>query len=94
MAELANLRAIVRGRVQGVFFRESTRRRAEQLGLVGYVRNLPDRTAVEVVAEGEKQKLGELLDFLGIGPPAAKVESVETKWGPFTGKHAGFETRF
>ncbi len=94
MAELANLRAIVRGRVQGVFFRESTRLRAEQLGLTGYVRNLPDRTAVEVVAEGEKTKLGELLDFLGIGPPAAKVDSVETKWGPFTGRHNGFETRF
>ncbi len=93
MAELANLRAIVRGRVQGVFFRESTRRRAEQLDLTGYVRNLPDRTVVEVVAEGEKTKLGELLDFLWIGPPAAKVESVETKWGPFTGKHVGFETR-
>lgn len=93
MAELANLRAIVRGRVQGVFFRESTRRRAEQLGLTGYVRNLPDRAAVEVVAEGEKAKLAELVDYLGIGPPAAKVESLETRWGPFTGKHKGFETR-
>lgn len=93
MAEVANLRAVVRGRVQGVFFRESTRRRAELLGLTGYVRNLPDRTAVEVVAEGDRAKLSELLDFLGIGPPAAKVESVETRWGPFTGKHSGFETR-
>ncbi len=94
MAGSANLRAIVHGRVQGVFFRESTRRRAEELGLVGYVRNLPERTAVEVVAEGEKTQLNELLEFLRVGPPAAKVESVETHWSSYTGKHTRFETKY
>jgi len=94
MGELANLRATVRGRVQGVFFRESTRQRAEQLGLAGYARNLPDRRTVEVVGEGERAKLEELVEFLKIGPPAARVDSVETEWSSYTGKYADFSTRY
>jgi acylphosphatase len=93
MSELAALRAIVRGRVQGVFFRESTRRQAEQFGLSGYVRNLPDRATVEVVAEGEKARLEGLVKFLRVGPPAARVDSVETEWSSYSGKHTDFSIR-
>lgn len=94
MGELRSLRATAHGRVQGVFFRESTRQRAEQLGLTGYARNLPDHRTVEVTAEGEEGKLEELVEFLKMGPPAARVDSVETEWGPYTGKYVGFSTRY
>ena len=57
MSELASLHAIVSGRVQGVFFRAFVSEHAEELGLTGYVRNLRDREAVEVWAEGEKVQL-------------------------------------
>jgi acylphosphatase len=94
MAELARLKAIVHGRVQGVYFRESTRRRAGGLGLTGYVRNMSDRTAVEVVAEGEREKLDALLTFLKQGPPAARVDSIDTDWSKPTGEYADFSARY
>ncbi len=93
MSEMASLRATVRGRVQGVFFRDSTGQRAEQLGLTGYARNMPDSTTVEVVAEGEKKQLEALVEFLKEGPPAARVDSVETDWSGYTGRFVGFSTR-
>lgn len=87
--ELASVRATVYGRVQGVFFRSFTSRKARDLGLTGYVRNMPDGT-VEVYAEGEKEKLEELIAALKVGPPAAKVEKVATHWSDYSGKYPGF----
>ena len=72
--DLASVRAIVYGDVQGVFFRAFASRQARELGLTGYVRNLPDGESVEVEAEGERNKLEELIGYLKVGPPAAKVE--------------------
>jgi acylphosphatase len=92
MSELAGLRAIVRGRVQGVFFRESTRHVATQSGLTGYARNLPDSTTVEVVAEGDRPRLEALVEFLKRGPPAARVDSVEVEWSGYTGRFVDFQT--
>lgn len=69
-------RSIVRGLVQGVAFRHHTKVRARELGLAGWVRNLPDGT-VEVWAEGEADALDELHRWLRIGPPAARVAGVE-----------------
>ena len=66
---------IVSGRVQGVFFRASTRAEALQLGLHGHARNLADGT-VEVVASGEGAALEALERWLQRGPPAARVASV------------------
>ncbi len=54
MTDLASVRVTVYGRVQGVYFRASTARQASELGLTGYVRNLPDWHSVEVQAEGER----------------------------------------
>jgi len=65
----------VGGRVQGVFFRASTRAEALRLGLTGYANNLPDGS-VEVLACGEAAALDELQRWLHVGPPAARVESV------------------
>ena len=65
----------VRGRVQGVFFRASTRNEAQRLGLTGYAKNLPDGS-VEVLACGTLPALDELERWLHAGPPAARVDAV------------------
>jgi bifunctional non-homologous end joining protein LigD len=73
---LEAFRVVVHGRVQGVGFRDSVRRRAHDLGLVGWVRNRPEGT-VEVHAEGPPEQLGVLLDYLRVGPRGAAVVEVE-----------------
>jgi acylphosphatase len=72
---MAGARFLVSGRVQGVFYRASTREQAVRLGLGGHARNLPDGR-VEVVAYGEAARLEALERWLWQGPPAAKVEAV------------------
>ena len=69
-------RFIVSGRVQGVFFRASTRSEAVRLGLNGYARNVADGS-VEVLASGDAAALDELQRWLHVGPPAARVASVQ-----------------
>ena len=69
---------IVKGRVQGVFFRASTRDQARSLGLTGHAINLPDGT-VEVLACGQRAALDELENWLHQGPPAARVRAVEVR---------------
>ncbi len=70
------MRCIVRGRVQGVFFRYSTRHEALKLDLHGHARNLPDGS-VEVLACGSAPALQQLREWLQTGPPSAKVRSVD-----------------
>lgn len=72
--------AIVHGFVQGVSFRYYTQQMANRLGVVGWVRNLPDGT-VEVVAEGDKASLEQLVAFLQHGPTHAIVKNVDFSWG-------------
>ena len=67
---------IVSGRVQGVFFRDNTRRKAKELRLTGYAKNLPDGS-VEIVAEGNEDKLDELIKFIKKGPGVAMVEGIK-----------------
>ena len=71
-------RAIIHGHVQGVFFREETRRRASALGVGGWVSNLPDGT-VEAVFEGEPGAVEEMLAFASEGPRGARVDRVEVE---------------
>ncbi len=78
--EEAQLRAIVRGMVQGVNFRDYTHRHALRLGLVGWVRNLPNGTTVEVLAQGRRSALERLLAYLQEGPRGAYVAQVDTEW--------------
>ena len=94
MADLASVRVIVYGDVQGVFFRAFASRRARELGLTGYVRNLPGREAVEVQAEGERKQLEKLIGYLKLGPPTARVGKVVTKWSEYTGNYSGFSIRY
>jgi len=93
MTDLASVRVIVYGFVQGVFFRDFTSRRARELGLTGYVRNLRDVEAVEVQAEGERKQLEKLIDYLEVGPPSARVTRVVTEWSEYTGGYSGFGIR-
>jgi len=77
--ELTRANLIVLGRVQGVFFRASTLEQAQQLGLVGWVKNLPEGS-VEIVAEGRRYAIEELVTWCRQGPPMAKVMDVLTRW--------------
>jgi len=78
---LAARRFLVSGKVQGVFFRASAARMADQLGLRGYARNLPDGR-VEVLAVGNATSLEALAGWLGRGPPRATVTAVVTEEQP------------
>ncbi len=88
------LRAIVRGRVQGVGFRDYVETRARSLGLTGFVRNLPDGRSIEVVAEGARVDLERLADHLHKGPSSAHVTAVDTDWRVPSGAHTGFRTTY
>ncbi len=83
----------VTGRVQGVFFRESTRREAAALGLSGWVRNLPDGR-VEAVFSGSRERCERALVFVRAGPPAASVTLVDVRWEGISAAAGGdFEIR-
>lgn len=84
-------RAVVRGRVQGVWFRDTTRQRARELGVAGWVRNLEDGT-VQVHAEGSAGAVDALVSFLWHGPPHARVHDVELEPAEFEG-HEWFAIR-
>lgn len=83
-------RFLVGGKVQGVCFRASTREQALKLGLRGYAKNLPDGR-VEVLAEGDERALDALERWLHVGPPAARVESVDRDDAQVGGMQGGFE---
>lgn len=72
---MASARFLVSGKVQGVFYRASTRERALDLGLSGRATNLPDGR-VEVIADGDAVALDALEAWLRLGPPAARVDTV------------------
>ena len=91
--ENTRLTAIVTGLVQGVNFRSFTQRRATELGLAGYVRNLPD-DSVEYVAEGARTDLEKLLDATRVGPWMAVVENIDAQWSAPTGEFYRFEIRY
>lgn len=83
------LHAFVSGRVQGVGYRAFTRRVAKNLGLKGFVRNLSDGR-VEVYAEGEEEKLKELLENLWRGPYFAEVKDIQYSFSQPRGEYEDF----
>lgn len=85
----ARAHVFVSGRVQGVFYRDHTRRWAISLGLTGWVRNLWDGR-VEVLAEGEKERLEDLVARLKQGPPMSEVRDVEVNWEEFRDEFGDF----
>lgn len=82
MTEKVSMHFIVSGRVQGVWFRASTREEAKRLGLTGWVRNLPEGQ-VEVIACGPKAQVDELHKWLHQGPKMAKVNEVHSETVPW-----------
>lgn len=90
-----SLHAVVRGRVQGVNFRDFVYARARALGLAGYVKNVrDDHRAIEVAAEGDRAVLERLLGQLRDGPRSARVDAIDERWGEATGEFDEFEVRF
>jgi acylphosphatase len=80
---------LVMGRVQGVFYRASAQQEAMRLGLTGEVRNLPDGS-VEVIAEGPRERIEELIAWCRQGPPSAQVEHVRVRWSAAKGEFRTF----
>lgn len=83
---------VVTGKVQGVFFRASTRQVAADCGVCGYVRNLPDRS-VEAVLQGERGEVEKVIEFMGEGPPGALVTGIRVDWREPSADYRGFDVR-
>jgi len=92
--EKGRVHLLVSGRVQGVFFRAYTEDAARELGLKGWVRNVPDQR-VEIVAEGDRDKLEKLVQWVKEkGSPHSRVTDVEVKWEGFRGEFFDFRTTY
>lgn len=89
----SRLHCLIFGRVQGVFFRNNTKNVAIKLGLTGWVRNLNDGS-VEVVAEGDKEKLKKLISFIKKGPNFAKVSDIKINWYDYKHEFDSFEIKY
>lgn len=70
----------IHGKVQGVFFRATAKEKAEELGLVGWVKNNP-QGAVEIIAEGDREDLESYVTWCNSGPRNSRVDNVSVKWG-------------
>jgi len=79
----------IQGRVQGVFYRDWTRKLAQSLGLTGWVRNLEDGR-VEAIFEGERKKIKEIIDSCKKGPGISSVSHVDVIWEEGTGEFKDF----
>jgi acylphosphatase len=83
------IHAYITGRVQGVFYRAETREQALLLGVTGWVRNLADGR-VEVVGEGEEQRVRKLIAWCRQGPPRSRVDQVEELMEDYSGNYDTF----
>lgn len=90
MEEKIRAHIIVSGRVQGVYFREQTRKRAKKLSVSGWIKNLEDGR-VEAIFEGEKEKVEKMVNWARRGPFFAKVSDLEIEWGEHQGEFKSFE---
>ena len=89
----SNVHVIISGHVQGVWFRASTKQKAEELGLKGWVRNTSDG-CVEAVFEGEEDLVNKMVKWCYHGPPLSKVENVEVKNKKSINGFEGFSIRY
>jgi acylphosphatase len=90
--DMGRVRLRIEGRVQGVFFRASTVAQAKRLGVTGWVRNCADGT-VELLAEGERNRLEDLAAWCRHGPPGAQVHDVQLSWQDYQGEFRDFKIR-
>ena len=89
MSENARARITVSGRVQGVFFRANSVEQAVAFGIAGEVSNMMNGD-VEIIAEGEKEKIEKLIAWCRVGPELARVNSVEVVWEEYLGEFTAF----
>ncbi|UCD90426.1 MAG: acylphosphatase [Desulfobacterales bacterium] len=93
MANETRARAVISGRVQGVFFRLETRQAAQRYGVFGWVKNQMDGT-VAAVFEGPKESVDSILEWCKQGPPHARVEHVAVEWEDYTGEFNSFDITY
>ena len=93
MKDSSEARVVVSGRVQGVWFRASTRDAARGFGVRGFVRNLPDRR-VEAVLQGERAAIEKTIAFMNEGPPGAQVADISVEWRDPSENYEGFHVRY
>lgn len=93
MNKKRRVHVFVSGRVQGVFFRDNTCRKARELGITGWVKNLPDGK-VEAIFEGEEEKIKEMVEWTKRGPVFAKVNNLNVEWQEYKGEFKDFEIRY
>ncbi len=93
MENKARAHIFVSGRVQGVRFRESTCKKAQKLGVFGWVKNLADGR-VEIVSEGDKENVQKLANWAKNGPIFAKVNNIEVFWEEDRGESSSFEIKY
>lgn len=93
MVDRIRAHAIYSGTVQGVGFRFTAQRYANETGVLGYVKNLWGGR-VEIVVEGEKEKVEAFLERMRNGPLSHYIDHVETNFGPYRGEFRGFNIRF
>jgi len=89
----ARAKIIVKGKVQGVFYRAFTQKNALKLGLKGWTRNLPNGD-VEIICEGDKESIKELIKKLWRGPPLSKVDNVEIYWEEYKSEFKDFTIKY
>ncbi len=93
MKNKLQIKIIVHGMVQGVFYRASTQKTALGLGVKGWVKNMPDRT-VHALLQGEHDILSQMITWCKKGPPASQVDHVETKRQDLTTEYDTFEIMY
>jgi len=93
MIDKVRAHILVLGRVQGVFFRENTQRKAKKLGVNGWIKNLSDGK-VEAVFEGDKKSVGKIISWAKRGPILARVEGIDIEWQEYIEEFTEFEIRY
>ena len=81
------------GLVQGVFFRDNTRQKAQELGVFGWIKNLPDGK-VEIIVEGEKKKVKELIEWIKEGPGLVRIDNLDLEEEDYQGEFESFGIKY
>jgi acylphosphatase len=91
--ESISVRLLIRGKVQGVYFRFNMHQVAKKNSVVGWVRNLPDGN-VEALLEGNKEDVNQVVEWSRMGPENAKVDEVKVEYGQYVGEYNDFIVRY
>ena len=81
----------ITGHVQGVFYRDLSQEKAQELGLSGWVCNTSD-DSVELLAQGDEEQIKKLIDWCWEGPPSAKVDNIDVQWKEVPPQEKGFRS--